>query len=90
VTTCRDCPAEVLFVPTGRTKPDGKPVFAILDAKPEKRVVLIDVQTGVTYATSLGPPSETTRATVVDTYTPHHATCPAAAAWKGRTRSNPP
>lgn len=82
MSTCQSCNAEVVFVPSAKS---GKPM--ILDAKPENRIVLIDVVTGITYATSAGTPSETVRAQVVDTYVDHHATCPKAADWRNRTRS---
>jgi hypothetical protein len=57
-----------------------------LDAKPEKRVVLIDAETGIPYVTIPGPPTPTMRAVVVDTYVSHFSTCPDSQKWKGRRR----
>lgn len=70
MTTCRSCEAEVVFVPSATT---GNPM--ILDAKPAKGVVLQRVM-----------PDGHATAAVVDVYTDHHATCPDAAAWKGKHR----
>jgi hypothetical protein len=88
---CRSCEAEVIFVPSAKT---GKPM--ILDAKPEKRVVLVtkasttDVAATVLVISSEQPENALTQARVVDTYVDHHATCPASAEWKGRTRAGAP
>jgi arginine repressor len=81
MSACRSCGAEVIFVPSAKT---GKPM--ILDAKPEKRVVLVrsnDQQ--VIYRAT--PGSADPAARVIDTYIDHHATCPQAAEWKGRRRA---
>ncbi len=83
--TCRSCHQPVLFVPSAKS---GKPL--ILNAEPEKRVVLIDRQHN-----SVAPAAEHERlrlhdrlaAAVVNAYTDHHATCPKAGQWKGRTRA---
>jgi hypothetical protein len=79
---CRSCEAEVIFVPSAKT---GKPM--ILDAKPEKRVVLLDVYGHLSPDMVQG---EAIAARVVDTYVDHHATCPFAKEWKGRTRAGAP
>lgn len=72
------CGAEVIFVPSAKT---GRPM--ILDAKPTKGVVLRgDLRIADSQPESV--------ASVVDVYTDHHVTCPAAKAWKGRTRKDPP
>jgi len=80
--TCRSCGAAVVFVTSAKS---GKPM--ILDATPEKRVVL--VRRGP--MTTLEPYEEGAErvAQVLDVYVDHHATCPAAASWKGRTRKDP-
>ena len=72
---CRSCGADVVFVPSAKS---GKPM--ILNAFPTKGVVIEQV--------ILGPgPGDNQRAKVVDVYTDHHATCPKAADWKGKTRA---
>jgi hypothetical protein len=79
---CHSCGAPVLFVASAKS---GRPM--ILDATPQKRIVLIDVETGIPCATLPQPrPSSAVRAHVVDTLVDHHATCPAAEQWKGRRR----
>ena len=75
---CRSCGAEVLFVPSAKS---GKPM--ILDAKPEKRIVLV---VGGHENLIAQPETAIYMARVVNTYTDHHATCPKAAEWKGRRR----
>ncbi len=75
---CRSCHAEVIFVPSATT---GKPM--ILDAKPEKRVL---VETRTEFVDDLPTDREFQTARVVSVHIDHHATCPAAAAWKGRRR----
>ena len=78
MTTCRSCDAEVVFVPSAKS---GKAM--ILDAKPKKGVVLVDGPTRMlSGALDVAEPM----ARVVDVYTDHHVTCPAAADWKGRRR----
>jgi hypothetical protein len=59
----------------------------ILDAKPAKGVVLRWDDLG-TYGDRLGEGDGhgTQVADVLDVYTDHHATCPDAAAWKGKAR----
>jgi hypothetical protein len=84
VAECRSCQAEVIFVPSAKT---GKPM--ILDAKPEKRVVLVHGHEPDDLCLA-PPPDNTHAARVVDTYVDHHVTCPAAASWKGRTRADAP
>lgn len=82
-TTCRSCSAEVVFVPSGKS---GKAM--ILDAMPEKRVVLRWDDLG-TYGDRLGEGDGqhgTQVADVLDVYTDHHATCPAASEWRGKHR----
>ncbi len=82
---CRSCGASVLFVPSAKS---GKPM--ILDAKPEKRVVLgsaittLEPDDGIVVGAQ--HPDAALIARVVRTYVDHHATCPAAAEWKGRRR----
>lgn len=87
--TCRSCQAEVLFVPSAKT---GRPM--ILDATPEKRVVLTEDLTSSELALhgALGADIDGRYqvARVVSVYTDHHATCPAAGQWKGRSRRDPP
>jgi hypothetical protein len=89
---CRSCKANVIFVPSVKT---GKPM--ILDAKPEKRVVIghtiymDSVQTFDPPGIQICPDASHGRAAqVVDVYTDHHVTCPDAASWKGRTRAQSP
>jgi hypothetical protein len=86
--TCRSCGAEVVFVPSFKT---GRPMT--LDAKPEKRVVVGSKITSIERDDALvvGAQHEGAEmvARVTDTYLDHHARCPAAAAWKGRTRKDP-
>jgi hypothetical protein len=83
VTTCRSCDAEVVFVPSAKS---GAPM--ILDAKPEKRVVLIDDSpTRSSHQLAFAENPLNAKAHVVSVYTDHHATCPNAADWKGRTRA---
>jgi hypothetical protein len=77
---CRSCGAEVFFVPSGSSTR-----VLIVDAKPEKRVVLTDGA-----GRWISPQHESARAHIVDTYTDHHATCPDAEVWKGRNRKDPP
>jgi hypothetical protein len=79
---CRSCGADVIFVPSAKS---GKPM--ILDAKPEKRIVLVVAEgTGGSHNILAIPEIEHKAARIVDTYTDHHATCPAAKDWKGRHR----
>jgi hypothetical protein len=83
---CRSCGAEVIFMPSAKS---GKRM--ILDAKPEKRIVLgntIEIPAAGDSITGflLGPAEFPLVARVVDTYVDHHATCPSAGQWKGRTR----
>jgi hypothetical protein len=87
--TCQTpgCGAEVIFVPSAKS---GKSM--ILDAKPKKGIVT-GVDVGVHFGESFmfEPPGEDgIVAIVVDVYTDHHATCPGAKAWAGRTRKDPP
>lgn len=84
MTTCQSCGAEVVFVPSAKT---GKPM--ILDAKPEKRVLLVDGT--LSLHGLVGPidkPADASdpMARVLSVYIDHHATCPEAAAWKGKHR----
>jgi hypothetical protein len=61
----------------------------ILDAKSEKRIVLVPADTHRLedhYSGKLGAYGPEV-AVVVDTYVDHHATCPQAAEWKGRRRA---
>jgi len=69
---CRSCKAEIRWV---RSATSTK--LLPLDLRPEKRVVLEQVPVG---------DEVEQRARVVDVYTSHFATCPAAAEWKGRHR----
>lgn len=84
---CRSCGAPVIFVPSSKT---GRTM--ILDAKPKKGVVVVlDVGTFAGETFMFEQPDEMgSVALVVDVYTDHHVTCPHAADWKGRSRSNPP
>jgi hypothetical protein len=79
------CGAEVEFFPTGKTKPDGKPVLQVVDAEPEKRIVL--EHGGRTMGSPRIPPLSGSIARVVDTYVDHHATCPKWAAKVERERA---
>lgn len=81
--TCRSCEAEVVFV-----RSDHSTATMILDAKPEKRLVLHNVMGENGPSLWFGPLDKTARARVVDAYTDHHATCPDAKAWTGRTRAD--
>ncbi len=82
MSTCRSCGAEVVFVPSVRGR-----VTMILDAVPEKRVVLVSAAEVVRYADEMRGPFY---ARLQDAYTDHHATCPDAKSWRGRSRKNPP
>jgi hypothetical protein len=86
VSTCRSCDAEVVFVPSAKT---GKPM--ILDAEPKKGVVLRWDDVG-TYGDRLGEGDHNGKQVgdVLTVYTDHHATCPNAGDWKGRTRATAP
>jgi hypothetical protein len=80
---CQSCGADIVFVPSAKS---GKPM--ILDAKPEKRIVLdVTLTTAETiiHGDHIDEPGYKV-ARVVNAYTDHHATCPKAADWKGRTR----
>ena len=77
---CRSCGADVVFVRSGRS---GKPM--ILNAFPTKGVV---INNDLGYPTVVDDPAAS--AYVVNVYTDHHATCPNAADWKGKTRASPP
>jgi hypothetical protein len=87
--TCRSagCGARVIFIPSAKT---GKPM--ILDAEPKKLVVVgnheLADQGGAWWFDD--PAEGTATAKVVDVYTPHHATCPAAKSWAGKSRRDPP
>jgi len=76
VTGCASCAAPVFFVPSAKS---GKPM--ILDAKPGKGIVIRN-----DVGEHTGPDDAAASAHVVDVYTDHHATCPDAAAWKGKHR----
>jgi hypothetical protein len=62
----------------------------ILDVKPSKGVVLRWDDAG-TYGDRLGEGDGhgTQVADVLNVYTDHHATCPDAAAWKGKPKKDP-
>lgn len=80
--TCRSCDAEVVFVPSAKS---GRPM--ILDAEPRKGVVLTDRTMTLHGLVGLADEIDvSSEARVVDVYTDHHATCPAAGEWKGRRR----
>lgn len=85
--SCRSCGADVIFVPSAKT---GKSM--ILDAKPKKGIVVM----GTLQGHPAGLPVKVDQVPrsgvglVVDVYTDHHATCPKAKDWQGRTRNNPP
>jgi hypothetical protein len=79
---CRSCGAPVIFVPSAKT---GKPM--ILDAKPEKRIVVEPTSHAGQQGEAMQP-SGTRVARVVDTYVDHHATCSNPDYWKGRTRAD--
>lgn len=85
MSTCRSCGAEVVFVPSATS---GKAI--ILDAKPEKRVVILgEPISAVPSFISGGDPTaigQLGKASVVSTWTDHHVTCPDAASWKGKRR----
>lgn len=72
MTTCRSCEAEIVFVPSAKS---GKAM--ILDAKPSKGVVLVDL-----LAPGTRKVSADSVARVVDVYTDHHATCPHFEDWR--------
>lgn len=76
------CGAEILFVPNAKS---GKTV--ILDAKPERRYLLVDETDYVgdegDMEIVLVGPGEGAVAVLVETRVDHHATCPAfAAGWR--------
>jgi len=77
VASCRSCDAEVLFVPSAKT---GTPM--ILDAVPDDAGnVLVRGGFAVVVSRAVQPlPGE-------QRWMPHPATCPSAAAWKGRRRA---
>lgn len=85
--TCRSCRADVVFVKSAAT---GKPM--ILDAKPDKGIVIFDGFNGeiATLHHVLGERGQEYReqctALLADVWTDHHVTCPDAASWKGRHR----
>lgn len=79
--TCRgpNCKAEVLLV---KTKNDR---IQILDAEPQKRVVLVPEHADLHIPVSLKDAEsfiEGMRSRVVDTFIDHHATCPDAALFR--------
>jgi hypothetical protein len=76
------CGAEVEFVPTGKTKPDGKPVLMILDRDPAPNGIVV-VREGLAVVTSRARPARLSEALRV----PHHATCPKWAAKVERERA---
>ncbi len=78
---CRSCGARVVFVPSGRTTSTGMPIWMILDAKPTKRVLLVNQVTGIPVN---GPGHQDTVTAAWDTYTPHRDSCPQGEAWHGR------
>jgi hypothetical protein len=76
---CASCDADVVFVPSAKS---GKPM--ILNAKPAKGVIVTGESMHGLF--SLDEPGGASVARVVDVYTDHHVTCPAAAEWRGKTR----
>jgi hypothetical protein len=81
--TCRSCGAAVIFVTSGKS-----PAKLILDAKPEKRVIVARVRhLHLLAATDGSKHLDDPVGAVIDVYTDHHATCSDAAAWHGRTRA---
>jgi hypothetical protein len=80
------CGEPVEFFPTGKTKPDGKPVLQVVDATPERRIILEPTSYAGQAHQPLAP-SGTRVARVVDTYVDHHATCTAWAAKVERGRA---
>lgn len=83
VTTCSRCPAEIVWAVT------EKGAKIPLDAKPEKRTVLVPMSGEVVVRRSRDVPTLpdgsfglNVRAVVVDTFMPHHATCPAVASFR--------
>ncbi len=78
MTACRSCGAEVVFVPSAKSG-----ATMILDAVPEKRIVLVPADQVVRYADEMRGPFY---ARAQDAYTDHHATCPQADEWKGHRR----
>jgi hypothetical protein len=81
--TCTSCKAAILWV---RSASSGKAMP--LDAKPEKRVVLGSAITTLSPNDGLvvgaQHPGTALVAKVVDVYTSHFATCPSAAAHRGK------
>ena len=65
-TNCESCGAEIIFVASATTNK-----LMPLDAKPEKRIILVDL-VGVLVG---GLEPRGARARVVDTYISHFATC---------------
>lgn len=76
----KGCGAEILWA----TTKDGKP--QPLDAEPVKRVILVEGH-DVDRLARDNPtePGRNVRARVVDTYTPHHATCPEVSNFRAPT-----
>jgi hypothetical protein len=83
------CGAEVEFLPTGRTKPDGKPVLQVVDAKPEKRIVLVwqEGHGGPWLLAPAGANPALIRGRVIDAWVDHHATCEAFKQYQERRRA---
>ena len=71
---CKSCQAPIIWATTAAKE---QPIP--LDAKPEKRVVLeeIPLTRGFFW-----------RASVVDTYMPHHVTCPDAKQWRRKRQES--
>lgn len=85
---CRSCRAEVIFVHSATSE-----ATMILDAKPEKRIVLSARDDNPLLASVMKyDPARPHRlvARLVDVYTDHHVTCSSANEWRGRSRKNPP
>ncbi len=68
------CGELVEFFPTGKTKPNGKPVLQVVDARPQKRIILVH-DTGNWCNCDSEDRGRFHFAKVVDTYLDHHATC---------------
>jgi hypothetical protein len=83
------CGEPVEFLPTGRTKPDGKPVLHVVDASPAKRIVLVwqDGHGGPWLLAPPGADPALIRGRVIDTWVDHHSTCSAWLAKLERERA---
>jgi hypothetical protein len=67
------CGELVEFIPTGKIKPDGKPVMQVVNAQPFKWIIRVNRVTEIPVARDAYGPDIIAK--VVDAYLDHHATC---------------